>query len=343
LEQVTDTIRFGYRKPNAQIKAEEKKAKEREERAKRLAELIEKQQKAAAEGKELNEGELEEIKELNRVDPNDIPKLKMELSKSGTIDVSDSILLEFDTPIKSINPRGVHLEVKRDTLWVPYSAAALPTFRPVDDCNPMRYWLPVTIQPDSTYRITIDSAAVTSVYDLYNDKFVKEMKVRALEEYANVYFKVNVQDSAFVELLTSGEKVVRTIPVNNGTFEVVNVLPGTYFMRLTIDSNGNGKWDTGNYSQHQQPEEVYYYPKRLKLRANWDLDEDWNIYQTALDLQKPDDIRRNKPEQSKNKFDKKDDKSNSDEEEEDEFSTGITNTYTGNKYNDSKANRRLNR
>lgn len=33
LEQVTDTVRFGYRKPNSQIKEEEKKAKEREDRA----------------------------------------------------------------------------------------------------------------------------------------------------------------------------------------------------------------------------------------------------------------------------------------------------------------------
>ena len=73
LEQVTDTIRFGYRKPSAQIKEEEKKAKEREERAKRLAQLLEKQEKAAAQGKELNEGELDEIKELQRVNPDDIP------------------------------------------------------------------------------------------------------------------------------------------------------------------------------------------------------------------------------------------------------------------------------
>ena len=32
-----------------------------------------------------------------------------------------------------------------------------------------------------------------------------------------------------------------------------------------------------------------------------------------------------------------------DEEEDDEFGTGITPAYTGNKYNDAKSNRRLNR
>ena len=341
LEQVTDTVRFGYRKPNSQIKEEEKKAKEREDRAKRLAQLLEKQEKAAAQGKELGEGELEEIKELQHVDPNAIPKLKMELAKSGSIDIGDSIILRFDTPIASINPRGVHLDIKRDTLWVPYPV--VPSLRPVNDLNPMRYWLPVTALPDSTYRLTIDSAAVTSVYGLHNDPLIKEMKVKGTEEYANVYFKVNVKGDAFVELLGSGEKVMRTVKVKDGAFELLNVTPNTYYLRLTLDSNGNGQWDTGNYGSHLQPEEVYYYPKRLKLRRNWDLDETWNIYETALDLQKPDDIKHNKPEEAKNKVEKKQNKTGSEDEEEDEFSTGITNTYTGNKYDDARNRRRQNR
>ena len=343
LQQVTDTINFGYRKPNAQIKEEEKKAKERQERAKRLATLLDKQEKAAAQGKELDEGELDEIKELQRVDPNEIPKLQMDLAKAGTIDVGDSILLKFDTPIASIDPAGVHLEVKRDTLWAPYPGT-MPQLRPVNDCDPMRYWLPATLLPDSTYRLTIDSAAVRSVYNLCNEKLSKELKVRGLEEYANVYFHVNAASGALVELLGSGEKVIRTAVVSNGAFELLNVTPGTYYLRLTIDSNGNGMWDTGNYKSHLQPEEVYYYPKKLRLRRNWDLDETWNIYETALDLQKPDDIRRNKPEQAKNKVEKKQDKNKGDEEEEeDEFSTGFNNAYTGNKYNDAKRNRNNNR
>ena len=341
LEQVTDTVRFGYRKPNSQIKEEEKKAKEREDRAKRLAQLLEKQEKAAAQGKELGEGELEEIKELQHVDPNAIPKLKMELAKSGSIDIGDSIILRFDTPIASINPRGVHLDIKRDTLWVPYPV--VPSLRPVNDLNPMRYWLPVTALPDSTYRLTIDSAAVTSVYGLHNDPLIKEMKVKGTEEYANVFFKVNVKGDAFVELLGSGEKVMRTVKVKDGAFELLNVTPNTYYLRLTLDSNGNGQWDTGNYGNHLQPEEVYYYPKRLKLRRNWDLDETCNIYETALDLQKPDDIKHNKPEEAKNKVEKKQNKTGSEDEEEDEFSTGITNTYTGNKYDDARNRRRQNR
>jgi len=341
LVQVTDTIRLGYRKSSAQIKEEQKMAKEKESRQKRLAELLDKQEKAAAQGKELDEGELEEIKELQHVNPNDIPKLQMDLAKSGTIDVGDSIILKFDAPIASIDPGGMKLEVKRDTLWVPIGGTLTP--RLADEGNPMRYWIPFTTLPDSIYRLTIDSAAVTSVYGLHNEPLKKELKVRGLHEYANIYLNVNVRDNAFIELLSSGEKVERTAPVKGGTAQFINITPGNYFLRLTIDTNGNGKWDTGNYKNHLQPEEVYYYPKRLRLRANWDLEEVWNIYQTALDLQKPEEIKRNKPEKAKNKVEKKQQQSDENEEEDDEFSTGFNNTYTGNKYNDAKNNRNRNR
>ena len=338
LVEVTDTIRFGYRKPNAKIKEEEKKAKEREDRAKRLAQLLEKQEKADIQGKELNEGELEELKELQHKTPDEAPKLKADLARSGIFDVGDSIIVKFDTPVASIDQGGVLLEIKRDTLWIPIEGVA--PLQPINDCNPLTYWIPFTVQPDSTYRLTIDSAAVTSVYGLYNGLLRKELKVKGLEEYANVFFKVNVHDGAFVELMTSNEKVERRAIVQNGAFELLNVNPNTYYLRLVIDSNGNGKWDTGNYANHLQPEEVYYYPKKLKLRRNWDLDESWNIYQTAIDLQKPEEIRHNKPDQAKNKIEKKTDKKPGDEEEEeDEFGTGITNTYTGDKYKDTKVNR----
>lgn len=73
--------------------------------------------------------------------------------------------------------------------------------------------------------------------------------------------------------------------------------PGTYYARLIIDENANGKWDTGNPvdSVAQQPEEVYYFAKKLNLKKNWDIDQTWNIYELPIDQQKPNAIKKNKP------------------------------------------------
>ena len=60
--------------------------------------------------------------------------------------------------------------------------------------------------------------------------------------------------------------------------------PGKYTARLIEDTNGNYKWDTGNYEKKLQPEMVYYYPNwfELKLFGSW---KDWNVLSKPLDKQ----------------------------------------------------------
>ena len=36
-------------------------------------------------------------------------------------------------------------------------------------------------------------------------------------------------------------------------------------------------WDTGNYIKRKQPEPVYYFPSEIDVRANWDLNETFNL------------------------------------------------------------------
>ncbi|MDE5554879.1 MAG: hypothetical protein K2J10_06825, partial [Muribaculaceae bacterium] len=75
-----------------------------------------------------------------------------------------------------------------------------------------------------------------------------------------------VSPKAYVELLSSDDKVLRTAPVVDGRAEFKYLAPTTYYARLFIDSNDNGKWDTGNMQELVQPEEVYYYNKKLQLK-----------------------------------------------------------------------------
>jgi uncharacterized protein (DUF2141 family) len=48
--------------------------------------------------------------------------------------------------------------------------------------------------------------------------------------------------------------------------------PREFLLKVIEDLNGNGKWDTGNYLEHRQPEEVFYYKEPIKVRSNWDIE-----------------------------------------------------------------------
>jgi hypothetical protein len=59
-------------------------------------------------------------------------------------------------------------------------------------------------------------------------------------------------------------------PLTSNRFTIKLFPPGEYEIRVLMDTNNNGKWDTGNYWKKIQPERVVSRKQRLQIRANWD-------------------------------------------------------------------------
>ena len=70
--------------------------------------------------------------------------------------------------------------------------------------------------------------------------------------------------------------VIRELPATNDGAKFEYLAPTTYYLRLYIDLDGDGKWTTGDWLLKRQPEPIYYFPKKLKLRANWDFEENFD-------------------------------------------------------------------
>ena len=47
--------------------------------------------------------------------------------------------------------------------------------------------------------------------------------------------------------------------------------PGTYKLRVIKDANRNKRWDSGNFAKKILPEEIYYLPDDIIVKANWDI------------------------------------------------------------------------
>ncbi len=282
LSPYNDTLKFIMKVDKKKKKREEEqKAKEKEEEEKRKKEEEEK-----------NEGEATDS--IPTPPAPEIKFLKMNPAGGSTLDVYAPLRYTFDEPIAHYDRAMIHLEQKRDTLWIPI-ADSLVTFRQ-DSIALRSYTLSYKWQPSESYRVAIDSTAFTNIYGLFTDKYSSEFKIKSLEEYANLYLSISgVTEAAIVELLNQSDNPVRRAPVRNGGAEFMYLSPGTYYARIFIDANGNGKYDTGNYAEKRQPEEVSYYPGELELKANWDVEQDWDIYATPVDKQKPEKIKKNKP------------------------------------------------
>jgi len=306
----TDTLRVlfkGAREEKRQKEEAEKKAAER-------------RKKAEKKGENIDSIEAAEAAKLTFV--------KVSAPGGATQEIYKPLFIDVDQPLDTIIQSGLRMLMLNDTIWDTIPA---PPLVPVDSFGLLKYQLDMKWTPGTKYKYVADSASIIGAYNQWNSTFTHEFSTRKLEDYSALYFNVTgVTDSAVVEVLDKSDKTVDEAPLKGGVAEFPYMQPGTYYARLYIDRNGNGKWDTGSLLDSVQPEEVYYYPKKIVLKKNWDVEQSWNIYDTPIDLQKPKEIVKNKPKTAKKRrrnkdgtyIDDENGERNPDEEEEDPYNEG---------------------
>lgn len=239
---------------------------------------------------------------------------------STSHDVYNPVMLESLTPWDKIDTEKIKFETAQDTLWQPLP---LPSFDTVPGSGILRRNLTFNPEPGHKYRLVADSAAFHDIYGNPSKAISHEFTVKELDQYSTVIFTLSPQDTtAVVELLDSSDKPVRTArALADGQVIFRYLTPGTYYARMYFDDNGDGTWTTGSITPRSQPEETAYYPGKIEARANWDIDLPWDIYATAIDLQKPYAILKNKP-----KLKKGERAPGQEEQEYDEWGNPVDNT-----------------
>lgn len=223
--------------------------------------------------------------------------LTMNVDAPSELDINRNIIINFDEPIESIDTAAIHMQTMIDSVW-----QDTPFIFQADTIAPRRYVILANWQPGQEYQLTIDSLGFKGIYGLYTDKTENKLKVKTVDQYGTLYLNITgAGPHAIVQLLNGSDAVVRQQPVKaNNTCDFYFLQPGTkYFIRLFNDTNNNGKWDTGNYDAKRQPEEVFYYPKTWEMKANFEFEENWNLYAVPLDRQKLDEIKKQKPDEAK--------------------------------------------
>ena len=253
--------------------------------------------------KELKKEQEEKEKERKRREEKGEPPLveteflTVDVYAPNSMDVYDYITLTFAEPLAGMNDTAIHLRHQVDSLWedIPFTIERDTLDHKVYNFLPGVDW-----EYGGSYSFEADSTAFHGLYGLFTDKIKKEFKVKTPEEYGAIFFNVTGADStAFVELLDEKDVVVRTVPVTDGKADFYFLNPGKYGARLVQDTNGNGEWDTGDFARKVQPEEVFYYWQVLELKENFELTQTWIIKDRPLDEQKPDDLKKQKPDEDK--------------------------------------------
>ena len=234
--------------------------------------------------------------------------LKVEVKVNNSIAPDENVRIELPTPLQSLDSTKVHLYSKRDTLW--YEARyRLRVREGADSLAPVgtnllhKRWLELQAEwkPGVEYSFELDSLALTDIYGTTSGKIKQGFKVREDKEFATLAVSLTAltDSNVVVQLLNGQDAVVKQTHALAGTANFYYLQPATYYLRLFVDRNGNGRWDTGDFYRGEEPETVYYFPEEIECKANWDATRTWNPTAKPLNEQKPGKITKQKPDKGK--------------------------------------------
>lgn len=222
--------------------------------------------------------------------------LEVKYDAPASMDPDKIVRIEMPTPLQHCDTAAVHLYSMIDSVWYESDCRMVPIPNQIRNYKLLADW-----RPGIEYSLEVDSAAFIDIYGNVSDAFKQGIKVKTEDEYGTLKLNITgVEDSAMiVQLLNSSGKIVKQVKTQNHTAEFKFIKPDKYYVSAFIDSNGNGIWDTGNYTDDRQAEAVYYYPREIECKAKWDVTQTWNVTGTPIYKQKPEKITKQKPEAAK--------------------------------------------
>ncbi len=129
-------------------------------------------------------------------------------------------------------------------------------------------------QESNTYDLQILPDAIKDFIGNINDTINFNFRTKKLADYGTIFLTLqNVKSyPVIVEVTDDKDNVISEKIVSKEELVTFDYLdPGKYYIRVILDANKNGKWDTGNFLKSIQPEEIKYFPDLIDVRANWEL------------------------------------------------------------------------
>jgi len=135
-------------------------------------------------------------------------------------------------------------------------------------------------EPQEKYVITLLPGALVDVNQKINDTLNYKFATNNQTDYGNL--KVSLEHvkrfPVIVELTDHDGKVIASEYSEKNTEINFDLLePRLFTLRLIYDDNKNKIWDSGNFIEKRQAEEVIYFPKEVDVRANWDVEQPFDV------------------------------------------------------------------
>ncbi|HSN48947.1 MAG TPA: Ig-like domain-containing protein, partial [Flavobacterium sp.] len=197
--------------------------------------------------------------------------IKISAVQAGTLDFRERFTLETATPLTKFDNSKIKL-TNKDSVSVDFTTE-------YDDFN-QRLFFDFKREPSEKYTFKMMPGALTDYLEQSNDTLTYAFNTKNLADYGNL--SVNLRNvkrfPVIVELSNERGDVLATEYSDGNTVVEFNlVMPALFWLRAIYDDNKNREWDSGNYLEKIQAEEVIYFSTAVDVRANWDVEQVFDL------------------------------------------------------------------
>ncbi len=216
-------------------------------------------------------------------------RLDLKTNARNNFDIYDTLRITCSTPLATIERDLMHLFEKIDSIYkqIPFTLLPYDTF-------PMNLQIAAVLEAGKKYELRLDSAALHDIYGISHIAGTYALQLKTPADYSTLRVKLTPEcpPQARIQLMNKSDEVVRELPaaVDGALFEYLK--PDTYYIRMYLDLNGDGKWTTGSWAEKRQPEPVYYFPQKVQTKSNWDFEEEWDYTLIPQTKAKPAELRK---------------------------------------------------
>jgi uncharacterized protein (DUF2141 family) len=190
---------------------------------------------------------------------------------SGVLPLKNEFEMETSTPIVKWDASKISIK-RKDSTQVAFTVS--------NDSWNQKITLAFAKEPLEKYRIQLMPGALLDFMEQTNDTLDYKVETKNTSEYGNLQLTITnaKRFPLLVELLDkSGEVLEQAVLASPQPLPFALIKPEKYTLRVIYDDNQNKVWDAGNFLAKRQSEEVFYFPKEIDVRANWDVEQLVNL------------------------------------------------------------------
>ncbi|WP_300672400.1 Ig-like domain-containing domain [Soonwooa sp.] len=138
-----------------------------------------------------------------------------------------------------------------------------------------------------SYQLSIPKETVKSFYKSIAKSYRLDFEIGKPADYGSLKVEIlNPPTSHFwLQLLNEKGDVMYQEYTKGSQVHFTNLKPADYFLRILVDNNDDGYWETSSFTENRYAEDVYLFKKgkdqnpmtKVNIRPMWEINEKWDL------------------------------------------------------------------